>query len=325
LVTDAGRWIRLRRNDGARRSNLRSYSSESQGLRRFVQETAYLARARSIDIPARVAAALVAVREIESLVAERIGMTLQGLRMLDVGPGQLTLQSRYFSLENDVVGIDLDVIPRGFELRRYLDVLRENGWKRFTKTVGRKAMLVDLRYKHELERQLGVSHVREPRILRMDATAMTFPDASFDFVYSLVVLQNLREPAAALDEMIRVLKPGGGLYVDLTLFTSPYGSLDVRVLAGRNGNLPQWAHLVPETESQMQSNAFVSRLRLPEWRSLLEGRMPDVAIGLKQPGAEQLEQDARARWAQGELTDYTLEELVTNKVTAVWRKPALPL
>jgi SAM-dependent methyltransferase len=39
--------------------------------------------------------------------------------------------------------------------------------------------------------------------------AMPYADASFDVVYAHQVLQHLREPAAALGEMLRVLRPGG--------------------------------------------------------------------------------------------------------------------
>lgn len=42
---------------------------------------------------------------------------------------------------------------------------------------------------------------------------LPFPDATFDAVYAHQVLQHLREPAAALGEMLRVLRPGGHLAV----------------------------------------------------------------------------------------------------------------
>lgn len=44
----------------------------------------------------------------------------------------------------------------------------------------------------------------------MDATAMTFDDDTFDLIYSFHALEHIAEPERALDEMRRVLKPGGG-------------------------------------------------------------------------------------------------------------------
>ncbi|HXW55435.1 MAG TPA: methyltransferase domain-containing protein [Candidatus Cybelea sp.] len=49
-----------------------------------------------------------------------------------------------------------------------------------------------------------------------NASAMPFTDGSFDFVYCSAAFKNFSEPIKALDEMYRVLRPGGeALVVDL--------------------------------------------------------------------------------------------------------------
>ncbi|MBB0231451.1 methyltransferase domain-containing protein [Streptomyces calidiresistens] len=48
---------------------------------------------------------------------------------------------------------------------------------------------------------------------RADVTELPFPDASFDHVFGCFVLEHLAEPARALTEWLRVLRPGGGLTV----------------------------------------------------------------------------------------------------------------
>jgi ubiquinone/menaquinone biosynthesis C-methylase UbiE len=49
-----------------------------------------------------------------------------------------------------------------------------------------------------------------------NASAMPFSDNSFDFVYCAAAFKNFAEPVKALDEMHRVLRPGGeALVVDL--------------------------------------------------------------------------------------------------------------
>jgi SAM-dependent methyltransferase len=262
------------------------------------------------------------LRAIEAEADETLGIELSGLEMLDVGAGQLFLQASYFSLRNSVVGIDLDVIAHGFDLGSYLGVLRENGSKRFAKTAGRKLMLVDSRYRREMTRQLGVERLPVPELRQMDAANMAFPDGSFDFVYSIVVFQHLPDPGAVLAEMLRVLRPGGGVYVEVTLFTSPTGSLDVRALAGGRHDLQSWAHLQPSTGEEVRPNAYVSRFRLDDWRDLFERWMPGVTIRpVPQSDAERFEQEARSAWSRGQLTDYTLEDLLTNKIVVLWRKP----
>jgi SAM-dependent methyltransferase len=52
-----------------------------------------------------------------------------------------------------------------------------------------------------------------------DITAIPAPDASFDVVLCTEVLEHVPEPAAALGEMARLLRPGGRLLV-----TAPLGS-----------------------------------------------------------------------------------------------------
>ncbi|MDA8774942.1 class I SAM-dependent methyltransferase [Opitutales bacterium] len=51
----------------------------------------------------------------------------------------------------------------------------------------------------------------------VDAHLMPFPDDSFDYVYSLAVFEHLHSPWIAAEEIFRVLKPGGKVFV-LTAF-----------------------------------------------------------------------------------------------------------
>jgi SAM-dependent methyltransferase len=51
----------------------------------------------------------------------------------------------------------------------------------------------------------------------VDAHSMPFADNTFDFVYSLAVFEHLHSPWVAAKEILRVLKPGGKVYI-LTAF-----------------------------------------------------------------------------------------------------------
>src|SRR5262249_15027780 len=61
------------------------------------------------------------------------------------------------------------------------------------------------------------------------ASAMPFPDQSFDFVYCSAAFKNFSEPVKALDEMYRVLRPGGEAMVADLRKDAPLDEIDTYV------------------------------------------------------------------------------------------------
>jgi phosphatidylethanolamine/phosphatidyl-N-methylethanolamine N-methyltransferase len=64
-----------------------------------------------------------------------------------------------------------------------------------------------LRKAQERVSELGLGHVEGLAV--MDAARLAFPDASFDVVVAQYVVNTVPDPEAVLDEIARVLKPGG--------------------------------------------------------------------------------------------------------------------
>lgn len=61
-------------------------------------------------------------------------------------------------------------------------------------------------------------------LLQMDAASMTFEDSSFDVVFSYDAMEHVRWPDGVLGEALRVVRPGGLVYLDFgPLYFSPFG------------------------------------------------------------------------------------------------------
>jgi len=301
-----------------------SYSSEIKSVRVLLREVQDLYLAWSRNIEEQVRYSVNDFHLIEKRVAERCGIQLHDKDVLEIGPGQNCSHLICWALSNRAVGIDRDILARGWRPGQYLRMLRSNGPLRAGKTMTRKLLGLDRKHTSELKRQLGITRLPKFRILQMDMTRMTFEPSSFDFVYSRSVLHCLPDPGAALEQVARVLRPGGVAYITLHLYSSDTGHLDTRVYTEKRSEIPLWAHLRPHLHGTINPpNLFLSKLRLAEWRELFGNKMPgsefiltrSLTPGVDEAAVSQL-QDA------GELREYSPEELLTGQLVAIWRKPA---
>ncbi len=304
---------------------IRSYTSGQRGATRAMFEFARLFRRSwrvSQNIEAEVNDLMKMLHEAEQLVARHAGgKRIENCRVLEIGPGQLPRQLAYFALKNDAVGIDLDVIPQGFDLRGYARMWRNNGAKRVLKTIGRKVLRFDAQFAREMCRQMGIEHLPNPPVRQMDATKTDFADGSFDFTYSFSVFEHLPDPAAVLREQARILRPGGVAYNHLHLYTCDDGGHDLRIRKNEREGMPYWPHLRPQHQAMVEAFAYINKLRLDEWRAIFSREMPGCAFAHDMDTGE-LPAALRELRAAGELADYTDEELLTHNFIMIWRKPS---
>jgi SAM-dependent methyltransferase len=261
-----------------------------------------------------------AVRKVEALVFERTGVRIENLNVLEIGPGQQLRHLRCFALKNEVVGIDTDAIPQGRGFADLLRVTRGNPWMRTVKTAVRTALGRDARFLRALAHELGVEKFEPLRVVQMDATNMRFADATFGFVFSCSVFEHIDEPRAALDEVVRVLRPGGVACISVHLYTSHSGQHDPTIFAAGKPMAPLWPHLRPAYAHTVRPSAYLNRLSLTRWRELFASVMPGVDFATERDTDDLTDVLAQLR-AAGELAEYSDEDLLTVNLIAIWRKP----
>jgi SAM-dependent methyltransferase len=298
-----------------------SYSSSTTGLLNRASELATLLRKARQPPTHTVDFVTGFYRSTQRRVLEHFGVRLEGLKMLDVGPGQYLGCLRCFSVKNDVQAIDTDVIAQGLDPVELARMFWHNSGLRTAKTLARQLLGVDARFERELARKMGVTGFRRLPIARMSATAMRFDDATFDFVYSHSVFEHIDDPETALREIARVLKPGGIAYVSVHHYTSHSGQHDPAILASPTLFEPYWPHLRGALADTVHPNAYLNRLSMQQWHDLFEKVMPDVSYSDDRHDALLAEPLAALR-AKGELTEYSDDELLTLNIVALWRKPS---
>ena len=74
---------------------------------------------------------------------------------------------------------------------------------------------------YSLQEELGLSGFK---FLLEDASKMSFEDNSFDTIVMNDAMEHVAEPEKVLDEVYRVLKPGGKLYVNFPPYNHPFGA-----------------------------------------------------------------------------------------------------
>lgn len=302
-------------------TSLKSYTSLNAKRLSTLSEFWHVYRHKTADVEGSVTSVLDSCEEVERTVADDFDVRLRNLDVLEVGAGQQPLRLKYFSLANRAVALDYDVFTQGVDLGGYWRIFRQNGSKRVVKTLLRKASGIDRAYWKHAEKRVGRLD-KKLQVVQGDAHAMPWTDHTFDFVYSFSVFEHLADPAQCLDEVIRVLKPGGIFCISTHMYTSDSGAHDPRSFLPHHESPPLWAHLRPSHKSAVQPNAYCNGWRTSRWVELFEDKCPDVLLR-HQPSPEWLRPELAALRTAGELSEYTDEELLTNDLWALWRKPIL--
>jgi SAM-dependent methyltransferase len=111
-----------------------------------------------------------------------------------------------------------------------------------------------------------------------DGRALPFVDGAFDISHSSNVLEHVVGPAAFLDEMVRVVRPGGLVFLAVTNWLSPFGGHETAPWHYLGGEMAarryEWKHGHPPKNRYGEA---LFKLHISDVLALVEMRT-DVAV-----------------------------------------------
>ncbi len=252
------------------------------------------------------------------MVAHNDGKPIANMDILEIGPGQGLERATYFGRNNKITGLDTDIIARGLEWKSYFQMLRTNGLGRVAKTLGRE-LLSNRPNRAAWRKLLGVKKLNFPASTYGNICETVPKPNHYDMVMTWSVFEHVSDPAAALDNVLASLKPGGIFYISLHLYTCDNGHHDMRSFTG-DTSLPLWGHLRPSQQHLIKPSAYLNEWRLAQWRELLEEKVPDYEEVLEKFEHPEVFGPKLQGALREELADYSDEELLTVNAVYIGRK-----
>ena len=106
---------------------------------------------------------------------------------------------------------------------------------------------------------------QRPGLVVADAAAMPFADDSFDLAISIYTFEHLADPARVLEEIQRVTKPGGEVFISFPPYFSPWGA-----------HLTDWIYF-PWCQVLFSEKALLNVARAIEKTQHIHASLPDFA------------------------------------------------
>jgi len=232
---------------------------------------------------------------------------IRGKRALDIGCGKSCWLTLLLAADGaGAIGVDTEFVSAKRGIGKYRDIWRENGGERALRTWAWD-MLFARGYYRELMRTTGLRLPYDRVELKgYDGMHFPLPDASVDLAVSHEVFEHVADVPALLQDLRRVLKPRGRIYIYVHHFTSLSGGHhiawkhpDIRpsrkvapwdhLRARKHIEIPSWLNGLREHEYRAM---FEQYFEIDEWRGLPEeGRAlltPQIRQELQHYGEREL-------------------------------------
>lgn len=249
---------------------------------------------------------------------KQLGYDLKGLRVLDVGCGKsfwLTLLLHSYGAH--VTGIDTEVVEPGFNIKKYIKILKRNGIERVLRTLYWDIFYASPYYR-ELEKLVDFPlKFKTVDTRNISITDIDFPDSTFDLVVSYEVFEHIPDVVSAIERLYKLMKHDGITYLCIHNYASISGGHHIAWKypdTEPSMVVPPWDHLrqniypsIPSWINRMREvdyhKTFIEKFQIIEWlHPLQEGK------------------NLLTKEIEEELSNYSKEELL-NKWFIIVAKP----
>jgi SAM-dependent methyltransferase len=257
-------------------------------------------------------------RQLCDVAGSHLHKEINEISVLDIGCGQTATQTLLFAADGaSAIGVDVEVPTYIMGLGTIAGVVRANGIERAAKSLVRH-LLFDRRFFRELSTKSGRRLPFERLDVRlMDATALSFPDGSFDFIFSAWTFEHITDVPTALSHVNRVLKPSGIAWINAHLFPSLSGGHNLEWHHPDEKTprkVPPWDHL---RDNRYPVNTYLNKMRLGDYRRIFAEPIDVINESLTVEGASLLTPALEEELGR---KGYTREDLITSTVTFLCRK-----
>ncbi len=240
------------------------------------------------------------------------------IKILEIGCGQRASQTMLLQAAGaGAMGIDLEMPTYRLGVRSFFRIVKISGWERALKSLFRHVFF-DRQFFRQLSRQFGQKlPPGRANLGIMNAAQLSFPDNSFDFIFSTLVFEHIGDVPGAAAEVNRVLRPEGAAWINVHLFPSLSGGHHKDWTDPRkwpSPKVPPWDHL---RENRYPADPSLNKLRLEDYRRIFADSLEVMEESLVIEGEEILTPELEAELIR---KGYTRDDLLIREVAFRCRK-----